>query len=267
MKAKKRIQIETRGPKVGQCDICGVNGPLTEDHTPPKGCYRPRQVEIRSLIKKLSDTPYGPISRISQNGVKYRTLCGSCNNTFLGGRYDPAFISFVNEVSKYLTSRLELPSSISILGQPQKIARSVLGHIAAQGVDRYRKGLDTDNFKNFFLDTSLPLPENLTIYYWAYPYHSHVMTRDTACVSLLNNNQFSFWLLKFFPLAFMITWDKLSTPFEFQSFNRWRDVPFETGADIPIILSPSTAEHWPEAPTEESIVAFGPEAVDVKKLN
>jgi hypothetical protein len=224
-------------------------------------------VEIRSLLERLSDAKYGPKSRISQNGVKYRTLCKSCNNTFLGRRYDPAFISFVNEVAKYLRSPLELPHTIAIPGQPQKIARSVLGHIAAQGVDRYKKGPDTDNFRDFFLNTALALPENLTIYYWAYPYHSHVMIRDAAYANWRDNNHFAFWLLKFFPLAFMVTWDKLATPLGLQNFNRWRGVPFESEADIPIVLSPSIGEHWPEAPTEESIVAFGREAVDVKKLN
>ena len=83
--------------------------------------------------------------------MKYRTLCHRCNNSLLGARYDPPFIAFVNEISLLLKSSIYLPSTLSIQGQPQAILRSLLGHIAAQGVNRYLKGPLTEPMRDYIL--------------------------------------------------------------------------------------------------------------------
>jgi hypothetical protein len=89
-------RIQTHGPRVGRCNICGTSGPLTEDHTPPKGCYPPTAVELHSVVTRLNrDADGAGKPRLSQNGVKFRTLCGRCNNGLLGSDYDPPLIRFV----------------------------------------------------------------------------------------------------------------------------------------------------------------------------
>ena len=115
--SKTQIRIATRGSAEGECNICGSYGRLTEDHTPPKGCYRPKQVELRALIRRLADPSYGavgPESRFSQNGVKFKTLCHRCNNGLLGAKYDPALIGFVNSVARLLNAPIDLPSEVSV---------------------------------------------------------------------------------------------------------------------------------------------------------
>ncbi len=260
-----KLTISTRGPKSGQCNICGAVGPLTEDHTPPKGCYKPTQVEIQSLLRRLSNTTEGPKSRFSQNGVKYRTLCKHCNNSLLGAKYDPPFIEFVNGASEVLRSTVFLPSTLNIRGQPQAIMRSLLGHLAAQGVDRYRKGPHTEAFRDYILDDSLPLPPSLRVFYWAYPHRSHVMARDAAYLDISTGAPFGIWFLKFFPIGFMLTWDTTNPlPFPVQSFEPWRHADYSASVELPFQLSPVPPEHWPEAPTDQSILAFGREAIDVR---
>jgi hypothetical protein len=261
-----KLTIATRGPKIGQCNICGESGPLTEDHTPPKGCYRPTQVEIQSLLRRLSATAQAPKSRFSQNGVKYRTLCKHCNNHHLGKNYDPHFIEFVNQACTLLKSTLVLPPSLAITGRPQAIMRSLLGHLAAQGVARYRKGPQTEAIRDYIRDTSLPLPGSLHIYYWAYPHRSHVMVRDAAYVDLAADaNPFAIWFLKFFPVAFMVAWEKpASLPYPVQTFDPWRSAPYEAQVDLPFQLHPLPPEYWPEAPTDHSVLAFGREAISVR---
>lgn len=260
-----RNLVETRGPKSGQCNLCGTHGPLTEDHTPPKGCYKPNQVELRSILHRLSSSTLDRKSTLSQNGVKFRTICAYCNNTLLGSLYDPPFINFVNQIANYLKSQLELPDLVTVKGQPQAIARSLLGHMAAQGVNRYKKGLDTETFRNYILDVSSPLPGNIRIYYWPHPHQSHIMVRDAAYGSTKNNTAFLFWLLKFFPLAFMVTWDELSLIPRLDNFDRWRNLPFETQSEIPILLRPPVNENWPEAPTDDSVLVYSRDAIDIKR--
>lgn len=245
--------------------MCGESGPLTEDHTPPKGCYKPTQVEIQSLLRRLSNTAEGKRSRFSQNGVKYRTLCHRCNNTLLGATYDPEFISFVNHVAALFNSQIALPEVLSVPGQPQAILRSLLGHLSAQGVDRYSKGPQTEALREYFLDRSLPLPIPLRVFYWAYPHRSHVMARDAAYVDLGVGKPFAIWFLKFFPIAFMVCWDEPHRlPYAVQSLDPWRSVPYDTTVDLPVRLRPLPPEYWPEAPTEHSVLAFGAEAINVR---
>lgn len=260
------IVIATYGPKVGTCNICGTHGPLTEDHTPPKGCLKPTQVEVRHISSHFGSGPPTGKARKSQNGVKYRTLCARCNNTLLGHKYDPHFIDFVNEIGHALKSSLYLPPVIQIRAEPQAILRSLLGHLAAQGVDRYRKGPLTESIRDYILDTSLPFPDGLSAFYWAYPHKPQVMVRDAAYLNITGGHQpFVLWLLKFFPVAFMVTWgEPTGLMYEPQNFNPWRHVAYGTGVDMPLILRPTAHPYWPEAPSNNNILLYGQEAIHAK---
>lgn len=256
------ILIATRGPKSGECNVCGDIGPLTEDHTPPKGCLKPKQVVLQHISHHLSDGGNHTKGRISQNGVKYRTLCHRCNNMLLGANYDPPFISFVNSVGSLLTSSLYLPNTLAVPGQPQAIMRSLLGHMSAQGVGRYQKGPLTGGIRDFMLDTSTPLPAGVNAFYWAYPYRPHVMVRDAAFIDHASQESVVIWLLKFFPMAFMFTWGPpvgLNEPM--QSFEPWRNSPFDLVTDLQVTLRPTLHPYWPEAPSKQSTLVYGQEAV------
>lgn len=259
------ILVNTFGPRLGQCNICGEHGPLTDDHTPPKGCHRPTQVELQHLSYLLSGTTNVPKGRRSQNGVKYRTLCGRCNNSLLGAKYDPHFIEFVNSVALHLRSPIALPSSITIPGRPQAIVRSLLGHLSAQGVDRYLKGPLTEAVRDYFLDDGLPLPSVIRVFYWAYPFRVHVMLRDAAFSHLPTGRHFPFWLLKFYPLAFLVAWDEpVGLTYPIHSLEPWRSVPIDVVADLPLDLSAIPPLFWPEAPTRESMLMYGQEAIHAR---
>jgi hypothetical protein len=261
------IVISTQGPKVGQCNICGDIGPLTEDHTPPKGCLKPTQVEIRHIAGHLGTGPETERGRRSQNGVKYRTLCARCNSTLLGAKYDQHFIDFVNSISNAMKQSQKSLHSLVVPGRPQAILRSLIGHMAAQGVDRYLKGPLTQNVTDFILDETLPLPIGISVFYWAYPYRSHVMIRDAAYQNLrAGATPFAFWLLKFFPMAFMVTWDSPSgLEFNPHSFDAWRGCSYTDEVQIPISIHPTLPAFWPEAPTNQTLIMYGQEAIHVKK--
>lgn len=257
-----KVLISTRGKKFGKCNICGSEGKLTEDHTPPKGCIKISQVELQHITSHLSlETPSGR-GRLLQNGVRYRTLCHSCNNTYLGTKYDPPFIDFVNTVGSYLKTELYLPTSIDTEIEPQKIMRALLGHLSAQGVDRYDKGKDTLPIKNYFLDKSLPLPDFIRIYYWAFPFNNHVMVRDCSYLDLRANTPFIIWFVKFFPIAFMVTFrqpDEITL--NLSELSRWRNEPIDFKAVEKVRLRNLPPQFWPEAPSDMNLIMYGQEAI------
>ena len=79
---------------------------------------------------------------------------------------------------------LHLPPVINVRRKPQAILRTIVGHISAQGVNRYLKGPLTEKVRDYLLDTSKPFPSGLHAYYWAYPYKPHVMFRDAAYLDI-----------------------------------------------------------------------------------
>jgi hypothetical protein len=145
--------------------------------------------------------------------------------------------------------------------------RSVLGHIAAQGVDRYRKGPHTEEFRDYLLDSSLPFPEFLSMYYWAYPFRTQVLVRDAGYIDFGKQEPFLAWFIKCFPLAFLVTWDEHPTfQFPVQTLDPWRGVPYDTEVEFPVSLRPLPPEQWPEAPTDMSAILYGTEAVVARGL-
>ena len=255
----------TRGPKKGICNICGEYGVLTEDHTPPKGSVRIKQVEMNHIVKLLSAERAGSRGRVSQNGVKFRTLCSDCNSGLLGANYDVAFNEFANKASMYLTSKIELPNIMYISGKPQKIARALFGHMAAIGVDRYKKGPHTEELRNWFQNENQHLPNYLNIYYWVYPYNTQILVRDGALRNLRLAESAVIWLMKFYPIAFLIVWNNpkgYEYP-QFPNFSNYRELAADEDIEMPIYLNVVPHQRWPEAPEENSFLLFGEGAMGV----
>jgi len=256
------IQIATRGPVHGQCNICGEVGKLTEDHTPPKGCIKVGQVVIQHIVQRLAVEAPHKKGRSSQNGVKYRTICHRCNNSLLGAKYDIAFNQFVNTAGEYLKSTLALPPVVSVKGKPQKIMRAVLGHISAQGVDRYLKGPETESVRDYFLDDSQCLPASINVYYWVFPYNRQVLVRDCAYLDLLVGKPVAIRFMKFFPMAFMVTWQEPEDyKFDLPNMGAWRSIAIDDEVEMPIPLKKVVHPYWPDAPSETSVVTYGQEAI------
>jgi hypothetical protein len=139
--------ITTRGPVVGECNICGNVGRLTEDHTPPKSCRGATHSEMHALHVRMSISTPGS-GRHFRTGPSYRSLCARCNNELLGAIYDPALANFCAAVRRATNTMLRLPNRFSIEIQPQLVMRSVIGHLAAMGVGRYRKGNITEPLRD-----------------------------------------------------------------------------------------------------------------------
>lgn len=255
--------VQTFGGKEGRCNICGNVGPLTADHSPPKSCYRPKAVQVRHIVEMLSPNEMTEKAkgRLLQNGLTFRTLCHRCNNDFLGLRYDPELACFTNSVANFLTSSMTLPGVATIRGNPQRMMRSIFGHIAAQGVDRYLKGPETEPLVDWFQDDTLPLPEGVRFYYWPFPYQGCVIFRDAVYLQISTGKPVVIWLMKFFPVSFLMAFEKTPEPyFTLPTLSAYHNaLPVEV--DLPLVLQNIPHRYWPEAPSDDSAITYGREAM------
>lgn len=258
------MRVITRGKKVGPCNICGTDGPLTEDHIPPKGVSRLGQVTMMSITDLLAVHRQNNVqrpnrsTRFSQDGVKFRTLCGQCNNERLGLGYDPTLISAAKDVRAYLESALYLPPEMRIQTRPNRLVRSIVGHLLAHGVDEHRNGEMIERLTDYFLDESCSFPQEFKLYYWVYPYNDQVVVKG-ASVSLHYWNSFAvFMLMKFFPFSFFFVLDEppqWRLPFLRLDTMLTNCIDDETALAIKFTGLPH--QRWPEAPGNTGMLLYG----------
>jgi hypothetical protein len=262
------MRINTKGPREGRCNICGEVGKLTEDHTPPKSCRGITAAELRSLHDKLTaEGERWSAPRHFKAGVYYRTLCVRCNGV-LGTDYDPGLAEMCAQVRSVAQSPLRLPQQMQLQVSPGAVLRSVLGHLCAQGVDRYLKGQITEPLRDYVLDETRPLPEELRVYYLLYPYKRQVLIRDAALLNLPTKDVFAFWLMKFFPLAFFITIGEPACPvFRLANFDNYRGLPATATDYIYLSTRGLVPSEWPETPSEETVLLYGQEAVVAEAMS
>lgn len=256
--------LQTRGPKTGPCNICGTLGPLTEDHTPPKGYAPGVPLQISHIAERLGSERATRHAK-APDGVKFRSLCHRCNSDLLGTQYDPSLIDMAKQVVGLISSELLLPATISVRVKPQLVARSVLGHMAAQGIDRYEKGEITEPLRDYILDPTLPMMPGMRMHYWVYPHRGRVLIRDAVITTLGDGRDPSMiWLMKAFPLAFAVLWNE---SYRFEGFSQPRDfdayarLAIDDVVDLPIDLHSVPHELWPEAPSENTVLMMGQQAV------
>ncbi len=127
---------------------------------------------------------------------------------------------------------------------------------------RYRKGPNTEAFRDYFLDEALPLPDGIKIYYWVYPYYPQILVKDCAYLDVPSGSSVAIWLMKFFPMAFLVTWqDTLEHRFDLPNFDPWRHAGIDDNTNLPICLSPVVHPDWPESPSDNSVLLYGQEAM------
>ena len=250
------VRLETRGPEIGICNLCGANARLTEDHIPPKGVPLVGQAYLERLTDTLGVERNRRSGRIFQRGVKYRSICAKCNNELLGQAYDPTLIRFCKEVHSSLSDRVYISADIRV--QQNRLFRSVVGHLLAHGVGQHRMGPFPSQKNDYFLDDSAIFPSDLRLYCWAYPYKAQVVARGLASIFdfRFKSEPFVFSILKFFPVAWLCSTADLPA----HASGQVTRVDHLSTVDIndyaTISLNPSNIPHprWPEAPGKNGAV-------------
>ncbi|HEY9695649.1 MAG TPA: hypothetical protein V6D10_00020 [Trichocoleus sp.] len=257
-------KVPTRGSKKGRCNICGTLCTLTEDHVPPKGSIKPQKVEIKSLAQSVD--PIDPkITQLSQNGVKFRSLCSLCNNHRLGKEFDPALNSFSRSIAQIIRNRshLSLPSRLEIRLKPQRVVRSIIGHLLAAEIREEMSSSPVsepirDLMRQYFLDALMDLPSEFNVYCWPYSAKHQVILKG---IGILSGNQIVIGdFLKYFPVAFWLTYQ---APDEVREVMQDREISVRgNGVDewSTVLIGTNKQDtfrpNWPESPDDNEIVVI-----------
>lgn len=205
MAEKQYLSTKTAYPKTRRedcvCNICRQTvQKLSDDHVPPKGTFKPGTIRVHCY----PESHQGEIHRthISHNGLKFRTICSSCNNN-LGSMYDVHLKKFLNRLSSALSSPLILPNPLMIKGHPTAIIKAIMGHILAAKTDVCNGDADKATRDYLFNDNAI-LPSSIRLFCWYYPYGGTIIATDRIDADLINCGSVWYSVIKYYPLAFLL---------------------------------------------------------------
>jgi len=254
------MRLQTRGPAVGPCNLCGTVGPLTCDHIPPKGVPRVGQAELVDLVAFLRGERMSKTNRHFPTGVNYRSVCARCNNILLGARYDPELIAFTRTVDQVARNRVFLPIEVTV--RPNRLARSVVGHLMAHGLGLYGSGDVFHDFNQYFVDESAVLADDYRMYCWLYPYNDQFVAQCIAHMTDLGARFALHSVLKFYPVAFTLVHEgEVDRDSGLVRLDHLLSSEIDATAVIHLPVTGLPPKRWPEAPGDDGMVMHTPLSV------
>ena len=201
---KTRFYEKKKRNRIDYCNICGIESELTYDHVPPKCCFNDMKV---SPIEKLSGEQEKFNPNCTQNGLKYRTICGLCNNGILA-KYDKSIEDVVEQIKSFLINNDQLNhSTINLSIRVNAFAKSICGHFLAMK-NYYDKNCLIDiALREYVLSPSSLPPKDYQLLMRFYPYSTIFSLRDAVIANMhktlsLPNGVIS--TLSAFPLSFIL---------------------------------------------------------------
>ncbi|MBA5604240.1 hypothetical protein H3H36_02545 [Duganella sp. FT3S] len=256
----------------GFCVICGQFGELTRDHVPPQGCVQITSAVLSRLMMESQRKEQQHDTIYIQGGLKFQTLCATCNNELLGLRYDPELKHFVDQMRigmQAVARNVVLPRIVRVEAALHLVARSVVGHIlAAHSVadtQNWRQDIGaSESLRQYFLHSDHSFPEDWRLYCWPYLSRKQVILRHASWMNialttgdktvyghLLKFLPFGFWLVHNQPMDFIINALDI-TP---------RSAPDTTREAVSFDLRHAPHHLYPENPSGHHIMLFANEHV------
>src|SRR4030042_5847231 len=195
--------------KESPCNICNNYNKLTFDHIPPKACINIIPIKIYHSPDRKQDNYL-----ISQNGLKFKSICSKCNNARLGKLFDSELSILVNNIKKFAELKknniIITPDIFSFNIMPQRIGRAVIGHILSSlPPENLTKNAHISLMQKYFMNYNEYLDNSIEIYYWFYPYKDDIRLAWFSFPINLSSKELLFnYLLKFYPIAFLIIYSK-----------------------------------------------------------
>ena len=175
---------------------------MTWEHVPPKSCNNAGAIKTKDIFE-IKDNKY---HYESQNGIKYRTICGDCNNSILGACSDVAFKNLYEQCVFFLDSLSCLSEEQYIEIDIYNIVKSVFGKFLAMSKEFVNSEIDNE-MRNFILHDIIPT--SLHLYFRIYPYASIIQCRNCLSSNVTNPNDYTtkglLSLLYYYPFAFILS--------------------------------------------------------------
>ena len=244
MKKQKKKTVQKFVKKDGICNICQRQVKLSADHVPPKVCPPAKRRIISKLLNEITgDRSFRP--RISQSGIQYKTICGECNSS-LGSDYDWALGQFSQTVEGFISSSIALPASFEVECCPNAIIRSVLGHLLAAKTEHDDVVIDS-LIRPSIRDKSVPIHEDIHVFYWIYPYEKTIILRDFGMPAVRGSfdKPGFFSMMKFYPIAFLVT-HQLPEYEGLHSLHQFNGLSVDSKARLTVHLQTIKSPTWPE---------------------
>lgn len=245
------VRMIEKGP-AAKCNICLNVAPLTEDHVPPKSCLEDLRVELEPFEHRLRS--HQPKLPLSQNGLRFKTLCGPCNSS-LGAHFDPALANLVSKVRSWLRSPLILSDRWIVRTEPELIVKSLFGHLLAATATDPDTVQDRE-MREYVLGVRTTPGPTTRVLYWLHPGSAVSVLRVVAMPSV--RGKFGeigiFSLIKMPPVGFMVT-----TLDAYEGLPRLDSMIARTGAMADVSFSKNLLRDWdwPERVDEGNYIAGG----------
>lgn len=213
-----------------------------------------RPVEIMTIMARMGGQTGRAV--VSQNGIKYRTICKSCNE-HIGAEYDPTLNTFSKSVGLYVKSTLRIPREVGHKTKPQRLLKSLIAHLVAAKVEIEDTTFD-QQARAYALDPDAKLPADINVFYWVYPYDVTVVMRDFAMFTPRGTfrDPAVFQLIKSFPVAFLCT--NAASYAGLHSLSPFRDCELDDEVDLARNFFPVHERQFPETPNDrDNTILFG----------
>lgn len=176
-----RFYEKKKRNRIDYCNICGIESELTYDHVPPKCCFNDMNV---SPIEKMSGKQEKFNSNCSQNGLKYRTICNTCNNSLLA-KYDKSLEDVVEQIKIFLMNDGNLESNtINLSIKINAFAKSICGHFLAMKNNYDKNCLIDISLREYVLSPSSLPPKDYQLLMRFYPFSTIFSLRDAVIVNM-----------------------------------------------------------------------------------
>ena len=176
--------------------------------------------------------------------------------------FDPALNQFSNDLAAVVRTPIAVPDVCTLSIEPNKVVRAVVGHLMAVGNDRYGSEGVPGKLSEYFLNEKSILPPEFGVYCWVYPYRRNILIRDAGmCLDFPSMNFVFFWLIKYFPVAFLVTYEEPdSVTFKMPNLTDLLSEDISKIASLSLELSSVPKQNWPEAPMRSSVVLYSQDA-------
>ena len=128
--------IKQKREKIDCCNICGKRELLTWGHVPSKIAGNNRDINPNNFFSGFPTNE--KYQKQYQSGIKYRTICGNCNNKVLG-TYDKAYGNFIKVIEEKLNEENLSTTRFKISIEINKVCRAICGHFCLQKIFMTKK--------------------------------------------------------------------------------------------------------------------------------